>query len=67
MSINAKDKKLLQKAIADSASSSFIIDSKDSQFDQKNMISKFQQIAAKILAKNQSIYIVITNLSVYSK
>ena len=67
MSINAKDKKLLQKAIADSASSSFIIDSKDSQFDQKNMISKFQQTAAKILAKNQSIYIVITNLSVYSK
>ena len=67
MSINAKDKMLLQKAIADSASSSFIIDAKDSQSDQKNMIAKFQQTAAKILAKNQSIYIVITNLSAYSK
>ena len=67
MSINAKDKTILQKAIADSASSSFVIDAKDSQSDQKNMISKFQQTAAKILAKNQSIYIVITNLSAFSK
>lgn len=67
MSINAKDKTILQKAIADSASSSFIIDVKDSQSDQKNMIAKFQQTAAKILAKNQSIYIVITKLSGYSK
>ena len=67
MSINAKDKTILLKAIADSASSSFVIDAKDSQSDQKKMISKFQQTAAKILAKNQSIYIVITNLSAYSK
>lgn len=67
MSINAKDKTLLQKAIADSASSSFIIDAKDSKSDQKNMISKFQKTADKTLAKNQSIYIVITNLSTYSK
>ena len=67
MSINSKDKTLLQKAIADSASSSFIIDAKDEAKDQKNMIAKFQQTAAKILAKNQSIYIVITNLSAYSK
>ena len=67
MSINAKDKTLLQKAIADSASSSFIIDAKDEAKDQKNMIAKFQQTASKILAKNQSIYIVITNLSAYSK
>lgn len=67
MSINAKDKMLLQKAIADSASSSFIIDAKDEAKDQKEMIAKFQQTAAKILAKNQSIYIVITNLSSYSK
>ena len=67
MSINTKDKTLLQKAIADSASSSFIIDAKDSQSDQKQMIAKFQQTAAKILAKNQSIYIVITNLSAYSR
>ena len=67
MSINTKDKTLLQKAIADSASSSFIIDAKDSQSDQRNMISKFKQTAAKMLAKNQSIYIVVTNLSAYSK
>ena len=67
MSINIKDKTLLQKAIADSASSSFIIDAKDEAKDQKNMIAKFQKTAARILAKNQSIYIVITNLSAYSK
>ncbi len=67
MSINTKDKTLLQKAIADSFSSSFVIDAKDSQSDQKNMIAKFQQTAAKILAKNQSIYIVVTNISSYSK
>jgi hypothetical protein len=67
MSITSKDKTLLQKAIADSASSSFIIDAKDEVKDQKEMIAKFQQTAAKILAKNLSIYIVITNLSAYSK
>ena len=67
MSINTKDKTLLQKAIVDSSSSSFIIDAKDEAKDQKEMIAKFQQTAAKILAKNQSIYIVITNLSSYSK
>ena len=67
MSINTKDKTLLQKAIVDSSSSSFIIDAKDEAKDQKEMIAKFQQTAAKILAKNQSIYIVITNLSAYSK
>ena len=67
MSINTKDKTLLQKAIVDSSSSSFIIDAKDEAKDQKEMIAKFQQTAAKILAKNQSIYIVVTNLSGYSK
>ena len=67
MSINSKDKTLLQKAIADSASSSFIIDAKDEAKDQKEMIAKFQQTAAKILAKNKSIYIVITNLTAYAK